>query len=330
MGDKFKGIYDFLERVNMTTCNRKAIESLVYAGAFDAFPDIKREQFFAINSKEEVVLDSMIKYGNLYQQDTLFNQNSLFGVLEDAVEIAKPEIPYVQEWSPLVKLNREREMIGMYLSAHPMDEFEFELNNICNATTQDLQALTKYPMGTGLKIGGIVTSFRNGTTKAGRPYGIITLEDYYGSYDIALFGKNYEDYSKYMIKDLFIYLHGGVQERGADRRYYRSDQNPNAKPEPELRIVNIMPFKEVRKMVKKLKISIFLQKLTHDFIEELSDLVLKNKGTVTLHIEVKDFYTLERVSLFSRHHRLKITSEVYKFLKQAEADEQIRYKIEMK
>lgn len=326
---KFKGIFDFVERVNMTTCNRKAIESLVYAGAFDAFPDIKREQFFAINSKEEVVLDSMIRYGNLYQQDSLFNQNSLFGALEDAVEIAKPEIPYVQEWSPLVKLNREREMIGMYLSAHPMDEFEFELNNICNATTQDLQDLSKYPMGTGLKIGGIVTSLKNGTTKTGRPYGIITIEDYHGSYEIALFGKNYEDYSKYMIKDLFIYLHGGVQERGADR-YYRPDQNANARPEPELRIVNIMPFKEVRKMVKNLKMSVFLQKLTHDFVEELSDLVLKNKGTVNLHIEVKDFYTLERVSLFSRHHRLKITSEVYKFLKQAEADEQIRYKIEMK
>ena len=135
---KFKNNFDFFERVNLNACNKKNIESLVLAGAFDSLTDIRREQFFVLNSKEELVLDAFIKYGNLYQQDVSFNQNSLFGALEDAVQITKPEVPYAPEWSPLVKLNKEREMIGMYLSAHPMDEFEFEIKNICNATTEDI------------------------------------------------------------------------------------------------------------------------------------------------------------------------------------------------
>lgn len=323
---KFKGIFDFVERVNLNACNKKAIESLAYAGGFDAFPDLKREQVFALNSKNELVLETLIKYGNLYQQDTLFNQNSLFGSLLDEVEITKPEIPFVPEWSSLVKLNREREMIGMYLSAHPMDEFEFEINNICNATTADLNELTKYPIGTGLKLGGIVTDIRTGTTRNGKPFGIITFEDYQGSHEFPLFGKDFEEFGKYMIKDLFIYIHGTVHERGSD---WRRKSDVTGPPKIELKLVNMMPFKDVRNMIRRIRISLSLQKIDNDLVEELLELVKKNKGTVNLYIEIKDFFTFERVSLFARKHRIKISSEVYRFLKRREAEETLQYKVEM-
>lgn len=323
---KFKGIFDFVERVNLTACNKKNIESLAYAGAFDAFQDIKREQFFAMNSKDEQVMESLIRYGNRYQQDAQFNQNSLFGSMENAIEISKPEIPFVTEWSSLVKLNREREMIGMYLSAHPMDEFEFEINNICNATTIDLQEFSKLPMGKGLKLGGIITSSRSGTSRNGKPYGMLTIEDYQGSYELPLFGKNYEEYGKYMIKDLFIFLHAVVQERGAD---WGSRYKPEGPPQPELKIVNIMPFRDVRNLIKNLKISLSLQKLTNDVVEELSDLILKNKGEVSVYIDIKDFFTFEKVSLFSRPYRVRVNTEVYKFLKRAEEEEILQYKVDI-
>lgn len=323
---KFKGIFEFVERVNLTSCNKKTIESLAYAGAFDVFPDIKREQFFAINSKEEQVLESLIKYGNLYQQDTQFNLNSLFGSLDDAIEVTKPEIPYVPEWSSLIKLNREREMIGMYLSAHPMDEFEFEMNHICNTTTVEITDLSKFQMGSGLKLGGIVTGFRNGTTRTGKPYGMITVEDYHGSYEFPLFGKNYEEYSKYMIKDLFVYIHAVIQEKGADWNYRPVTEG---KAEIELKLINIMPFKDVRKLIKRIRISLSLQKLDNDVVEELTKVVLENKGDVSVYVEIKDFFTFEKVTLFARPHRMKITSEVYKFLKNAEEQDLLKYKIEM-
>ena len=323
---KFKGIFDFVERVNMTACNKKTIESLAYAGAFDAFTDIKREQFFTLNSREEQVMESLIKYGNLYQQDVLFNQNSLFGALDNAVEITKPEIPFVTEWSSLVKLNREREMIGMYLSAHPMDEFEFEMNHICNATTVEITDLSKYHLGAGLKLGGIVTNFRTGTTRTGKPFGMITIEDYQGSYEFPLFGKNYDDYGKYMIKDLFLYIHAVVQEKGSD---WSRKPASDLKPEIELKIITIMPFREVRKQIKRIRISLSVQKLNNDVVETLTSLIKENKGDVSVYMDIKDFFTFEKVSLFSRPYRMKITSEVYKYLKYAEEEEILTYKIEM-
>ena len=324
---KFKNNFDFFERVNLNTCNKKNIESLVLAGAFDSLTDIRREQFFVLNSKEELVLDAFIKYGNLYQQDVSFNQNSLFGALEDAVQITKPEVPYAPEWSPLVKLNKEREMIGMYLSAHPMDEFEFEIKNICNATTEDIKDLSRYQLGTGLKIGGMVTAFRDGMTKKGNPYGMITLEDYNGSHEFPLFGKNFDDYAKYMIKDLFLYIHAVVQVKGSDYRNHTPD--PNVKPENELKIMNIMPFKEVRKLITRIRIYLSLDKLTNDVAVELTKIVTENKGDVNVYIEIKDFLTSEKISLFARPHRMKINSTVYQYLKQAEAEDILRYKIEM-
>ncbi|VBB47501.1 DNA polymerase III, alpha subunit [uncultured Paludibacter sp.] len=324
---KFKNVFDFFERVNLTSCNKKNVESLVLAGAFDTLPDIKREQFFTNNSKEEQVLETLLRYGNLYQQDAAFNQNSLFGSLDNSVDIAKPEIPYANEWTGLVKLNKEREMIGMYLSAHPMDEFEFEMNNICNASTADLKDLTGYQLGTGLKIGGMMTSFRRDTAKNGKPYGRFTLEDYSGAHEFFLFGDNYESFGKYLIDDLFVFIHGIVQVRGSDFKNYKPD--PNVKPELEMKIVKMMPIKDIRKAVKRIKISLSLQKLDNDVVMELTDAILENKGDVNVYVEVKDFFSSEKVTLFARHHSIKINSAMYQYLKRAKEEEILDYKVEM-
>lgn len=324
---KFKGIFDFVERVNLTACNKKNIESLAYAGAFDNFEDIKREQFFATNSKEEYATDALIKYGNLFQQDAEFNKNSLFGALDNAVEIQKPELPVVSDWTKLYKLNHEREMIGIYLSSHPMDEFEFEIKNICNSTTKEIANYAQFPVGKGFKLGGIVTGFRSGTSKKGNPYGMITIEDYEGSYEFPLFGKNFDNYGKYMIKDLFIYITAVVQPKGADYKYYKKKEGED---EIELKIVSIKPFREVRKMINNINISLSLQKITNEFVEELLDMILKNKGDVNIYVNVKNPFTFERVRLFSREYRVKMNSHFYKYLKEAEKNEFLEYSIDMK
>ncbi len=322
----FEGIFDFIERVDTTTCNKKNIESLAYAGAFDDFTDIKREQFFAINSKEELVVDSLIKYGNLYRQDALANQNSLFGDLNDSVVITKPEIPNVPAWSNLARLNKEREMIAIYLSAHPMDEYEFELKKFCNSHTQQLQDLSEYPLGKGLIFGGIVTAFRNGTTKTGNPYGMITIEDYHGSYEFPLFGENYEKYAKYMIKDLSLMVHTIVHERGSDRKWYKPKEGE--KPIIELKLVNILPLKEVRKQIKQMRVRFYLQELTKDIFEEFATLIEENVGNINLYFDIVDVDTSEKITLFSRKKRVAINQKLYKFLKQAEYSGILSYKIE--
>ncbi len=323
---EFKGIFDFVERVNITSCNKKNIESLAYAGAFDDFEDIKREQFFATNSKEELVIDSLIKYSNLYQQDATFNQNSLFGDLSDSIEVTKPEIPAVEPWSNLAKLNREREMIAIYLSAHPMDEYEFELTKFCNANTQQLQDVSQYQIGKGLIFGGIVTATREGTTRAGNPYGMITIEDYHGAYQLALFGENYKKYAIYMVKDSYLMVHTVVHERGSDQSWFKP--KPGEKPIIEPKLINIMPMEEVRKQIKRIKIRLYLQKLTNDMFEEFRVLINENKGNISLYFDIIDVDSLEKITLFSRTKRIAINPKVYHYLKNAEEKGFLSYEVE--
>ena len=320
---KFKSMFDLIERVNLTACNKRAMESLALSGAFDSFPDIRREQLFIENSKGEQVLETILRYGNKYQTDVEMTRNSLFGGM-DAVDIAKPEIPYAPEWSPLERLNKERDLIGMYLSAHPLDEYEFEINYICNATTVDLKDLPSL-QGKALKIGGMVTNFRHGTSKAGNPYGIFTLEDYVGAYEFALFGKNYIEFGKYMIKDLYLYINAVVQEKGSDYKYNKPS-DPNQPKELELKIQKIEVFSDVKeKLVNTLTLTIPVQQLTEDFAVELTDLVLENKGKVNLYIHVIDDLSPNKVVLFARQHRIQINTKVYHILKRAQNDKILEF-----
>ena len=315
---KYKSMFDLIERVNLNACNKRAVESLALSGAFDSFPDIKREQLFVENSKGEQVLESILRYGNKYQTDIAMTRNSLFGGL-DSVEITKPEIPYAPEWSPLERLNKERDLIGMYLSAHPLDEFEFEINHICNTTTVDLRDLPPL-QGKALRIGGMVTNFRHGTSKAGNPYGIFTLEDYVGAFEFPLFGKNYIEYGKYMIKDLYLFLHVVVQERGADYKYKKVEATePNIPKELELKIQKIEVFSDIKdKLINTLTLTIPIQQMSDDLAVELTDLVIKNKGNVNLYIHVVDENSPNKVILFARQHRIQINKKVYHSLKQAQ------------
>jgi DNA polymerase-3 subunit alpha len=324
---KYKSMFDLIERVNLTACNKRAMESLALSGAFDSFNDVKREQLFSDNSKGEQVLESIIRYGNKFQTDSAMAQNSLFGGL-DSIEITKPEVPYAPEWSPLERLNKERDLIGMYLSAHPLDEFEFEINHICNTTTVDLKDLNAL-QGKALKIGGMVTNFRHGTSKAGNPYGIFTLEDYVGAFEFALFGKNYIEFSKYMIKDLYLYINAVVQDKGADFKFKKPENtNPDIPKEIELKIHKIEVFNDVKdKLINTLTLTIRLQQLTTDFAVELNDLVLNNKGNVNLYINVVDEFSPNKVKLFSRQHRFQINTAVYHSLKRAQSEEILEFQV---
>lgn len=310
---RFKSVFDFIERVNLNACNKKAIESLALAGAFDGFGDIRREQFFVENSKSEIVLESIIRYGNKFQADFNMNHNSLFGEF-DAVEITKPEIPFAAEWSPLEKLNKEREYIGMYLSAHPLDDFGFELNHMCNTRTVDLKELMPL-MGKSLRIGGMVTAIRHGTSRAGNPYGILTLEDYDGAFEFALFGTNYVEYSKYMIKDLYLLITATVQYRGADNRY-RKETNPDEPKTPELKIQKMEMLNDIReRLLETLTVTMPLDHIDEEFAEDMSDMLIRHKGKVNVYFNVIDNISQSRVKLFARQFRVDLNKDFYKMLK---------------
>lgn len=212
---KFKDIYDFMERINLSSCNRKTIETLAYAGGFDCFEGLQREQLFAPIKKdsEEKGLDVLMKYAQSYRNSLERYTNTLFGDLISTVEIEKPALPKVSVmWTDIERLKLEREMIGIYLSAHPLDSykhlFSFFIKNNISDISRDNQKNLK---GQIFRVGGIVTSVRRGTDKNGAPYLIAMMEDFNSTCEIALFRQDFELYSNLFMVDACLYISGEVQ-----------------------------------------------------------------------------------------------------------------------
>ena len=196
----YKGIFDFVQRVNLNACNKKNMECLALSGGFDSFPELKREQFFAVNSKGEVFLETLMRYGNRYQADKAAAVNSLFGG-ENVIDIATPEILPAERWGDLERLNKERELVGIYLSAHPLDEYAIVLDHVCNTHMAELEDKTALA-GREITMGGIVTSVRRGISKNGNPYGIAKIEDYSGSAELPFFGNDWVTFQGFWVKVL--------------------------------------------------------------------------------------------------------------------------------
>ena len=207
----FKDIFDLVLRVNLTACNRKAIESFALAGAFDSFKEISREAFFEVDNRGIPFSETLIRFGQQVQQAQTSSMNSLFSDLE-TIEVATPPIPKAEQWNIMDRLSRERELVGMYLSAHPLDPYFVEIKLGCTATLAELPELSKR-LDKEIIVGGLVSDYQTRTTKTNNQFGILKLEDYSGSYEIRLFGQNFIDFGKYGIKGTPIVVTGAYQKR---------------------------------------------------------------------------------------------------------------------
>ena len=297
----FKDVFDFVERVNLSTCNRKNIESLALAGAFDAFPEVSREQFFGMNGKGETFIDSLIRYGNKYQLDKNTAANSLFGD-DTSFDIARPDIPHVEKWSDLERLNKERELIGIYLSAHPLDEYKIVLKYVCNVGMSEIE--DKEPLrNKDVTIGGLVSSVREGITRTGKPFMIIRIEDFTGSGEIPLFGDDYINFGKYGRLGLYVYIKGRVQ----GRRYDESQL--------EFKILSIQLLPDVKdRLIEKITITLPLHDMNSQMVEELSTLTKNNPGNSLLYFQVVDGEKNMKVDLFSRNFKINVRQELIDYL----------------
>ena len=300
---KYKDIFDFVERVNLSSCNKKNIESLALAGAFDNF-GIQRESFFVDNGKGETFLDIFVRYGNKYQMDKANTVNSLFG--DDCfVAISKPEIPQAERWSDLERLNKEKELVGIYLSAHPLDEFKIILDYVCN--TRMIEFNNKEALlDREILAGGIVSGFREGTTKTGNPYGILKIEDYSGSAEIPLFGPNYLDYAKYGRNGMYLLINAKVVQRNRNQTNFYDIQINSIKLLQD----------EMNNLIENICISVPIHDLDETNINELSTLIKSNPGQTLLYFKVVDGTHNISLNLFSSNVRLKVTSSLIDYLKE--------------
>ena len=298
----FKNIFDFVQRVNLSACNRKNIENLALAGAFDSFPNIHREDFFVKNAKDETFVEVLVRYGNKYQMDKAAAANSLFGG-EHEVEIATPEIVRAPAWSDLERLNKERELVGIYLSAHPLDEFSVILENVCTTHMAQLSDLT--PLHNhDLTLGGIVTGVREGYTKTGKPFGVAKVEDYSGTAEFAFFGNEWVEKKNFFAEGMFLFMHGKCQPR-----QWKQD-------EWEIKINNIELLPEVKdRLIEKLTVTAPLSAINDEMIMEFSSLVKENPGNAELFFYIRDEDGQMHVNLMSRTLKISVRKDIINYLK---------------
>ena len=297
----YKDIFDFVQRVNLSACNRKNIECLAMAGAFDCFGEIRREQFMEPCGKGETFADVLVRYGNKYQCDRMESQFSLFGDMGMTACVQTPVIPDAPEWSALDRLNREKDLVGIYISAHPLDEYRVILDNICTVGMAAISEKSKL-VGRDLIFGGVVISMREGRTKTGKPYGITVIEDFTGSGEIALFGEPWLQWRNMMVVGNFLFIRGICQPGRYD---------PNR---VDLTINSIELLQDVKdKVINSMTIDLPLSVLDKELVSDL-DTLTAQPGNVTLKFNLKNADT--HVSLSSAGRKINVTPELVNYLKE--------------
>ena len=307
----YKDIYDLAERVNLNTVNKKMLEAMVVSGALDSLPGITRAQYFSADGKGSSFLESLIRYGNSVKNIRNSTQQSLFGEV-GGFELVRPEPAPCPDWSKLEKLNKEKQVIGIYLSSHPLDDYRLEMNTFCNATLADLQNLNEFA-NREVCVAGIVTDTRSGVTKNGKPFGGFTLQDYTDSFSFLLFDKEYVSFSNFFNTDYQLLIKGKVQAR-----FYNPD-------ELELRIKEIHLLSAVRDdLINSITIKVKAELVNPEFITNLKSLISENPGNKTLKFLLIDHDDKITLPLFSRSIKAGITNELIGWL---EDNPELDYKV---
>ena len=311
-GGAFKGIFDFVQRVKIPAVKRSGLESLVLSGALDVFKELRREQYFALNYKGEVMIDVLVRYGIQYQEAKQSSEFSLFGDF-DMVEVATPPIPQeYEEWSSLERLNKERDLIGIYLSAHPLDDFAVILQSVCTTHVVELKDKENL-LNRDITFGGIVTGVRKGVGKSGQPFGIVSIEDYSGTGELPLWGYDWANWGRFMDIGNSIFVTARVQPG----RY-----NPNR---IELNIGKIEFLADIKdKIIENFTIMMSLNDLDEDTALSLSEFIRESPGNADLYIRVLDPEGRMNLTLHSRTHRIAVRRELIEFI---ESNPALEYKI---
>ena len=300
----YKSIFDFAQRINFSCVNRKAFESLALSGGFDSF-GIPRENFFGLNSKGEVFLDTLVRYGQMYQMGMQEMRNSLFGG-ENEVDIATPPIPEAARWSDIERLNKERDYVGIYLSAHPLDEYRVVLEKLCNTHCAELADVQKLSDREDIIFGGIVTDVRQKFTKRGEPCGFITIEDFQGGGELALFGKDWGDRKGMFEIGSAVYVTAKLQPR-----FLHSDQM-------ELKVQDVQYLQTVKEnALDRLTITMTTDLLDEQIVEDLGELITSNPGKTKLFIQLVDSTGNSHVLMRSSSKYVDVKNALVNFIEKS-------------
>lgn len=293
-------IFDVTKRVNLRNCNKKAFESLALAGAFDSFGNIHRAQYFA-EENGKTFLSNAIKFGANHQESLNSSQASLFGE-GTGVATPAPTIPNVEKWSAIQKLNKEKEVVGIYISGHPLDDYKIDIDSFCNGSIENIVHKEKYK-GKTFTLAAIITECEHRFTRKGDPFGTMMIEDYVDSTKLFFFREDYGSIKPYMSEGSFVYITGSVQPRRFG-------------DELEFKVNSIDFLSNIREQkTKALKLKVSLSDVNHTFIEKMDAIFKSHEGKIMVQFNVFDTVNNLEVDLPSQFVKVDINNELLSSLK---------------
>ena len=306
----YKDIYDFAERVNLKDVNRKAFESLALSGGFDCFA-LMREQYLSANNKGEVFLDSLVRFGQQYQQDKVEAANSLFGGMTADIAIALPPVPQAETWSSIEKLSREKELVGIYLSAHPLDDYALILNKMCNTRCTEVgnrDLREELAAREDITFGGIVTKVTQRFSKRGEPFGIVTIEDFNGPGELALFGEDWGRWNSRLIEGCSVFVTAKCFKKYPTSQYY------------SFTISNIEYLQTVKdNRIERFTIKVKSKDIDETVVSDIVSMVTDTPGRTELYFNVYDEETSTNVLLRAHAHGIEVKNDLVQYVTEKEA-----------
>ncbi|WP_127022337.1 DNA polymerase III subunit alpha [Flagellimonas beolgyonensis] len=311
----YKSIFDLAKRVDLRAANKKAFENLALAGGFDSFTETHRAQYFHDDGDGITFLEKAVKYGSKYQENENSSQVSLFGDASE-VQIPEPIVPPCEEWGTMEKLRREKEVVGIYISGHPLDDFKKEITAFCNAQVSAFSNLEEF-VNRELSVAGVITDVQHRVSKNGKGWGLFTMEDYNDTYEFRIFGEEYLKFRHFLMINSFVYIKAFVREGWVNR-------DTGKKGEPRIQFNDFKQLQDVMDaFAKKLTIKLDIDRLQEKRIQALKDTLRSYKGDHGLNFEIYELEEEIKLKLSSRKQKVKINSEL---LSELEAQE-IHYKL---
>ncbi len=311
----YKSIFDLAKRIDLRAANKKAFEGLANAGGFDCFKDTHRAQYFHDTGDGITFLEKTIKYANRYQENENSAQVSLFGEASD-VQIPEPEVPPCEEWGTMEKLAREREVVGIYISGHPLDDFKIEMKTFCNAEVSLFKDLHNY-VNRELTFGGVVTDVQHRVSKQGKGWAAFIIEDYVDSFEFRIFGEDYLKFRHFLMVSNFVYVRAYIKEGWVNRE-------TGKKGEPRIQFNNFQLLHDVMDTyAKKLSIQFDIKDIKEDRIKSIKELLRMHEGNHHLNFVIYDNREQIKLQMPSRKQKVRISQELLEELE----SQQVFYKL---
>ncbi|MEW7290084.1 DNA polymerase III subunit alpha [Aquimarina sp. 2304DJ70-9] len=311
----YRSIFDMAKRIDLRAANKKAFESLALAGGFDSFTETHRGQYFHREGDDITFLEKAMKYGSKYQENENSSQVSLFGEASD-VQIPEPVVPPCEEWGTMEKLAREKEVVGIYLSGHPLDDFKYEMKYFCNGTLLNFADLENN-LNREISFGGVITGVEHRTSKNGKGWATFTIEDYNTAHEFRIFGEEYLKHRPFLVQSTFVYAKAFVKEGWVNR-------DTGKKGDPRIQFNSFQLLHDVMETyAKKLTIQLDINNLSDSRIDGLKELLTEHSGNHTLNFVIYEMAEQLKLHMPSRKQKVNISQELLVALE----NESVYYKL---